>query len=142
MKNLELNTPDAFDRYLANKAIREEEQGKLERKAEGGSKFDGDKLRMDLIPAEAIYAIARVLTYGAKKYGDRNWEEGLSWSRPYAALLRHAIAWFHGEETDPESGLSHLDHVAANAAFLSHYTAKAVGTDDRPYGSEEGTGDV
>lgn len=114
----------------------------LNLKDDKGSKFDGDKLRMDLIPAEAIYAIARVLTYGAKKYGDRNWEEGLSWSRPYAALLRHAIAWFHGEETDPESGLSHLDHMAANAAFLSHYTAKSVGNDDRPWKPEEGTGNV
>jgi len=33
-----------------------------------GRKFDGEKPRMDLIPPEAMFALAEILTYGAKKY--------------------------------------------------------------------------
>jgi len=33
-----------------------------------GKKFDGDKPRMDLIPPEAMFALAEILTYGARKY--------------------------------------------------------------------------
>jgi hypothetical protein len=38
--------------------------------------------------------------------------------RYYAAALRHLPAWRGGEELDPESGLTHLAHALANAAFL------------------------
>ena len=41
-----------------------------------GVKHDSGKLRMDLVPPEAIKAMADVLTSGAAKYGDRNWEKG------------------------------------------------------------------
>lgn len=101
---------------------------------EKGKKFDGGKLRMDLIPIESIEATARVLTMGAEKYGDRNWENGLLYSRVYAALLRHVLAWWKGETIDKESGLNHLDHVLANASFLRTYQARGMDTefDDRP----------
>lgn len=83
-----------------------------------GKKFDGGKPKLSLIPPEAIMAMGRVLTMGAEKYGDRNWEEGLEADRVVSALLRHLVAWQGGEVTDPESGFSHLDHVLCNAAFL------------------------
>ena len=97
-----------------------------------GIKFDQGKLRMDLLPPEIDNAIARILTDGADKYGERNWEHGMAWSRPYAALRRHLIAWWAGEDTDPESGHSHLWHVLTNAAFLVAYEQRGIGTDDRP----------
>ena len=97
-----------------------------------GIKFDAGKLRMDLLPPEIDNAIARILTDGADKYGERNWEHGMAWSRPYAALRRHLIAWWAGEDTDPESGHSHLWHVLTNAAFLVAYEQRGIGTDDRP----------
>lgn len=97
-----------------------------------GTKYDGGKLRLDLVPVEAIEALGAVLTHGASKYGDRNWERGMAWSRPYAALLRHLLAWWRGEDIDPESGLPHLWHAATNAAFLVAYAGRGIGTDDRP----------
>jgi hypothetical protein len=97
-----------------------------------GDKFDDGKPRLDLVPYSTIQALARVLGFGAKKYGDWNWTKGLSWSRPFSALLRHLWAWFWGEDIDPESKLHHLDHVLANACFLRHYTEHNIGTDNRP----------
>ena len=97
-----------------------------------GIKFDAGKLRMDLLPPEIDNAIARILTDGADKYGERNWEHGMAWSRPYAALRRHLIAWWSGEDADQESGHSHLWHVLTNAAFLVAYEQRGLGKDDRP----------
>jgi hypothetical protein len=97
-----------------------------------GRKFDGDKARYDLIPPEIEDAIAKVLTFGASKYGERNWELGMRWGRPYAALRRHMAAWWQGEDTDPETGMSHLWHAACCIAFLTAFEARGVGTDDRP----------
>lgn len=97
-----------------------------------GQKFDTGKARYDLIPPEIEEAIAQVLTFGAAKYGNRNWELGMGWGRPYAALRRHLNAWWAGEDKDPETGMSHLWHVACCAAFLVTYEARGAGTDDRP----------
>lgn len=97
-----------------------------------GLKFDSDKARYDLIPPEIEEAIAKVLTFGAAKYGERNWERGMKWGRPYAALRRHMAAWWSGEDKDPETGMSHLWHAACCVAFLTAFEARGTGTDDRP----------
>lgn len=84
-----------------------------------GDKFDGGKLRMDLLPPEAIEGMAEVLTFGAKKYAPNNWKTLPDFDERYtAALLRHMFARMRGERDDPESGLSHLKHIITNAAFL------------------------
>lgn len=81
-------------------------------------KFDGDKLRYDLIPPEATKALARVLTYGARKYKPDNWRKVDDVWRYKAALMRHYEAWREGETHDKESGMHHLEHMLCNAAFL------------------------
>lgn len=89
-----------------------------EDKANVAIKFDKDKLKFNLIPPEVEKALAEVLTMGAAKYGDRNWEKGLDEGRILASLRRHLNAYQLGEKTDPESGYSHLKHALCNAAFL------------------------
>lgn len=96
-----------------------------------GRKDDQGKIRMELIPPELMIAVGDILTSGAIKYADRNWEHGMDWSRVYGAMLRHQNAWWGGEDTDPESGRSHLWHVACCAAFLLTYEMRGVGRDDR-----------
>jgi hypothetical protein len=97
-----------------------------------GVKFDTDKARYDLIPPEIEEAVAKVLTFGATKYGARNWELGMDWGRPYAALRRHMAAWWSGEEKDPETGMPHTWHAACCIAFIVAFEARGIGTDDRP----------
>jgi len=97
-----------------------------------GRKDDGDKARMDLIPPEVMTALGTVLSYGAVKYAPRNWEKGMNWGRPFAALMRHMWAWWRGEACDPETGYSHLWHALCCVAFLTAYEARNVGSDDRP----------
>ena len=98
-----------------------------------GHKCDSVKLRMDLLSISALEGLADVLTYGAAKYNDRNWERGMNFSRVYAAVLRHLFAWWKGEDIDSESGLSHVDHALCGVMILSHYSANSFGAwDDRP----------
>lgn len=99
--------------------------------SKAGVKFDDGKVRMDLLPPEAVYAVADILTIGAKKYAARNWEMGMDWSRPFAGCMRHLWAWWRGENTDPDTGRSHLWHAACNIFFLIAYEARKVGKDDR-----------
>lgn len=126
----------AVTKEIALKEMGERVQAALDvpqqREIEPGLKFDGDKLPLDLLSPTLMTGIAKVLAFGANKYGARNWEKGMSWSRPYAALLRHMLAFWQGEELDPETGLSHLWHAGCCLMFLIHYEAYHTGTDDRP----------
>jgi hypothetical protein len=91
-----------------------------------GRKDDLDKLRYDLIPPEAMRGLAYVYTIGAKKYADRNWEQGIKYSRVVGALFRHLFLWLIGEEFDTDNGQRHIDSVVWNAVALSTYTARGM----------------
>jgi hypothetical protein len=84
-----------------------------------GAKDDSEKLPVELVPVEAIEAIATVMNFGRQKYTENGWKSVPKPFRRYlAALLRHVHALQKGEITDPDSGLPHIYHVACNAAFL------------------------
>lgn len=97
-----------------------------------GRKDDAAKDRFELLPGDALRAIAVILTLGAAKYGDRNWEKGMKWSRVYGALQRHLNDWWQGEALDAETGKSHLAHAGCCLLFLIAYEIRSVGEDDRP----------
>jgi hypothetical protein len=97
-----------------------------------GLRFDQGKLPVHLLPPELMIEVSKVLEFGAKKYAPRNWEKGMDWSRVYSSLTRHLLAWWGGEDKDPETGLSHLSHIGCNIAFLIAYNSRKVGKDDRP----------
>lgn len=99
--------------------------------AEQGKKFDGDKARTDLLSSKALLQIARVMGYGAQKYGAQNWRKGIAWSRVYAAVQRHLLAWQDGETYDPETGISHLAHAGCGIMFLLEYAETHGELDDR-----------
>lgn len=90
-------------------------------------KHDSGKPRYDLISPHALEALATVLAYGAKKYGDRNWESGAGdpqfYERVFAAGQRHAWAPRRGEIRDQETGFPHSWHELCNAMFKVHYEA-------------------
>ena len=108
-----------------------EDKDKKEWLKREGVKYDGGKLRYDLIPADALEELAAIYTMGAKKYEDHNWRKGMKWSRPFAALMRHAWSWFRGEDIDPESGLNHMAHAAWNCFTLINYAKTHPEFDNR-----------
>src|SRR3990170_2880042 len=98
-----------------------------EKAQDGPRKFDQGKVRWDLMPWEALEAVARVITAGAAKYGERNWEGGYAWGRLFGAAMRHLSKWWLGEDRDPETGESHLAHAACCVLFLLTFWTRKVG---------------
>jgi hypothetical protein len=96
-----------------------------------GVKYDSDKPRMDLLDADFLEGLAGVLTFGARKYAAHNWRGGISHSRLIAAAYRHLGAINRGEDTDPESGLAHVHHLACCVMFLSWMQTNRKDLDDR-----------
>jgi hypothetical protein len=94
-------------------------------------KADTGKPRIGLISRCALEAEARVMGFGAQRYGDHNWRQGFKWSRIIDAALRHLIAIADGEDHDPESGELHAAHVRCCMAFLIEHYERGLGVDDR-----------
>jgi len=97
-------------------------------------KKDEGKIRTDLLPPHALLDIAEIFTLGAIKYNDYNYRDGkgLDWSRVYAALQRHLLEWYKGENIDNESGRKILAHVGCCILMLMDLEYHGKGKDDRP----------
>lgn len=106
-----------------------------------GFKQDENKVKLELIPPEAIFALGEILTFGNTKYPLRNWEYGMSWGRCFGAAMRHLWAWWGGQQPtsqsflfkdiDDETKKSHLWHALCCVVFLVVYEERQIGQDDR-----------
>lgn len=96
-----------------------------------GIKNDNGKPQITLIPKDAIWGMANAFGYGAGKYGRHNFRAGIAFSRLADAAQRHLTAYMEGENNDPESGLSHLDHAMASLAMLKFMDVNRKEMDDR-----------
>lgn len=101
----------------------------------GFKKNDLGKDRMTLVPPEAVRGVAKVMTFGERKYAANNWRQPTEWSRFLDAAKRHlndfecGVNWDVGEGG---SGLHVIDHAIAELMMLSASIKNGVGTDDRP----------
>lgn len=102
-----------------------------QRKDEPAVRYDSGKSRVDLIQPSFILALGEHYGAGAKKYAERNWEKGMSYSRCYASAQRHMLAFHSGEWLDEETGTPHVIAAAWNMAALHFYETHGLGTDDR-----------
>ena len=91
------------------------------------------KAQMHSIPPIAIILEGEVMRGGGAKYGEFNWAEaGVVASVYYDAMMRHLLAWYTGEDNDPEDNISHLAHVRACCAILLDCQHIGNMEDDRP----------
>lgn len=97
-----------------------------------GVRYNTGKLRYDLVNPLAHKDMVEVLTKGAEKYAERNWENGLSWTSVLASLKRHIAAFENGEDYDKDDGLLHIAHAACNVHFLNSFYYMFPQGDDRP----------
>ena len=90
------------------------------------------------VPPVPLFAIGQVMDNGAAKYGAMNWRTNpVSASTYYNAAIRHLMAWWDGQDNDPETKLHHLAHAAANLCILldagsTTYLREDCLLDDRP----------
>jgi hypothetical protein len=77
------------------------------------------KTPLGFIPPYAMDQTAWAHKLGAEKYGPFNWRDtGVCASTYVNAIMRHLNAWRDGEDLDPESGISHLAHIACSCNIL------------------------
>ena len=69
-----------------------------------------------------VEEVVQVLTLGARKYEDWNWQKVIrsekGTSRYFSAALRHLAAYQSKNDCDTETGLSHLAHAVCCILFL------------------------
>lgn len=78
------------------------------------------------LPYNALEQVCRVFAYGAEvKYSRDNYKlvPGLSLETYIQSMWRHLMQYLRGEDTDTESKLPHLAHLACNA-FMYLWTQK------------------
>lgn len=72
---------------------------------------------------------------GREKYGPCNWRGDAVRASVYIdAMFRHLARWWDGESMDPESGASHLAHIAAGCLIVMDAADCDQLIDDRPPG--------
>lgn len=92
------------------------------------------KIPFSSVPAVVIAEIALGMYEGARKYGRHNYRiAGVRPSIYYDATLRHLMAWWEGEDIDPDSGLHHVTKALASLTVLrdAMINGKII-EDDRP----------
>ena len=86
------------------------------------------KGRPDLISPFAILRLGKWSEDGAIKYGDRNWEKGMPFSRYTQSLCRHLEKWKANEQSE-----DHLSAIMWNAmAIIHHQELGELEWDDMP----------
>jgi hypothetical protein len=97
----------------------------------GGDKHDQGKSDLSQVSWELVELLARVRTFGEKKYSRYNWRKGFKVTRSCAAALRHIFQFLSGQTNDSESGLSHLGHAVACLEHAIYDMAHHPENDDR-----------
>ena len=91
------------------------------------------KCPLSVVPAPVIMEAALGMMEGALKYGRHNYRViGVRSSVYYDATIRHLMAWWEGQNSDPESGLPHLAKAISSLIVLRDSEMRGNMTDDRP----------
>ena len=91
------------------------------------------KAPMSALPANVMAEVGVAMLEGASKYGRHNYRAaGVRASVYYDAAMRHLMAWWEGEDIDPDSGLSHITKLLACMVVLRDAMRQGMCTDDRP----------
>lgn len=90
------------------------------------------------VPLSVISEVGMALAEGQWKYGGYNWRViGVRASVYWDATFRHLKAWWEGEDTDPDSQLSHVTKAISALTVLRDAMIQDNWTDDRPPRSKQ-----
>ena len=88
---------------------------------------------MSTVPANVMAEIGVAMLEGTAKYGRHNYRAvGVRASVYYDALMRHMMAWWEGEDLDPDTEMSHVTKALSCLVVLRDSMLQENWTDDRP----------
>ena len=91
------------------------------------------KVPPHVVPCGVLLEIALGMLEGSCKYGAHNYRAvGVRASIYYDATMRHLMAWWEGEDNDPDSGLSHIIKAITTLVVLRDSMHADNWVDDRP----------
>ena len=91
------------------------------------------KAPLSTVPANVLAELGVAMMEGALKYGRHNYRHaGVRASVYYDALMRHMMAWWEGEDIDPDSGVPHIVKAIATLVVLRDADYRGMLEDDRP----------
>lgn len=93
-------------------------------------KYDGDKLRYDLLDPFVLEEVVKVFTIGSRKYSDKNYLKGngLEPERVLASVQRHIAEYRKGEWINTSDGdCSHLAHAITGLMMVLEIENKRRG---------------
>jgi hypothetical protein len=91
------------------------------------------KVSFSVVPQNVMAEVAVGMMEGAAKYGRHNYRGvGVRHSVYYDATRRHIDAFWEGQDTDPDSGLSHLTKAICSLLVWRDSCARGNDVDDRP----------
>ena len=97
------------------------------------------KVPMSGLPAPVLMECGLVKLHGDLKHGSYNWRDaGVRSSVYYDACLRHLMAWWEGEDLDPDSGIHHLAHAITGLSVVRDSQIQGNCNDDRPKPTQAG----
>jgi len=98
-----------------------------------------NKVPLSGMPAPVLLECGLVKLHGDLKYGAYNWRDaGVRSSVYYDACMRHLMAWWEGEDLDPESQIHHLSHAITGLCVLRDSQIQNNCVDDRPKPTKPG----
>jgi hypothetical protein len=91
------------------------------------------KAPLSTVPATVMLEIGLAMLEGARKYGRHNYRcAGVRASVYFDACMRHVMAFWEGQDADPDSGIHHLSKAIAGLVVLRDSIGRGNWTDDRP----------
>lgn len=91
------------------------------------------KVPMHCVSGRVLLEMGLGMLDGGRKYGTHNYRSmGVRASVYFDAVMRHLLAFWEGEDTDPESGLPHIIKAITSLTVLRDSQVMGNWKDDRP----------
>lgn len=97
------------------------------------------KPTLSTLPWPVLYEVGAAMLEGACKYRRHNYRiAGVRASIYFDAAMRHLVAWWEGEDMDPDSGVHHITKCIAGLVVLRDAMMQGMlANDDRPPAATE-----
>ena len=102
-------------------------------KSKNETVVDNSKPRLSLLNPKFVTGTIMAMMTGVDKYEEGDYLNGHKLSKYYDKVGRHILAFWGGEDDDPESKLNHLYHAAADLHIMIDILSRKPEHDDRPH---------